>query len=113
MIRRQLPPQYLWAYWAVHAHNIRSRQDSSEVYQDLRSIVGHREHFVLSSNVDGLFVRNGFATARVFTPQGSYALYQCLTPCTRDVWDSRPIIDEALRTYDEQTGQIAAESVPQ
>lgn len=58
MIGRQLPPRYLWGYWAVHVQDVRFGDDSNSVYRDLRDIVGAREHFVLSSNVDVLFVRN-------------------------------------------------------
>ena len=43
-----------------------------------------------------------------FTLQGDYGLYQCLTPCTRQVWESEPIIRRALESYDETTGETSA-----
>ncbi|SFR26239.1 hypothetical protein SAMN04488564_109314 [Lentzea waywayandensis] len=55
--------------------------------------------------MDGLFARNGFAEDRVWTPQGDYGRYQCETPCTRETWPSRPIVEAALATYDVLTGE--------
>ena len=73
---------------------------------------GDREHFVFSSNVDALFTRNGFDSDRVYTPQGDYSLHQCRTPCTREVWDARPILEKALSTYDPEMGAVAEDAVP-
>ena len=38
-------------------------------YEILRRLVGERDHFVLTSNVDGCFERAGWDAARVYTPQ--------------------------------------------
>ncbi|GAA4486983.1 hypothetical protein [Microbacterium panaciterrae] len=107
-----LPPRHQWGFWAVHVNDIRLGDQPDSVYQDLRNLVGDRDHFVMSSNVDALFTRNGFDAARVYTPQGDYALYQCLTPCTRQVWDARGILRHALDDYDPRTGATSEKAVP-
>ncbi len=112
LIGYPLSPRMQWGFWAVHVHDIRLGAETNPVYQDLRHVVGDREHFVLSSNVDALFTRNGFDPSRVWTPQGDYALYQCLTPCTRQVWDARAILAKALQDYDPATGQTSEAAVP-
>lgn len=112
LIGYPLPPRHQWGFWAVHATDIRLGSGPSPVYQDLRALVGDREHFVMSSNVDALFTRNGFANDRVYTPQGDYALYQCLTPCTRAAWDARPILARALAEYNPDTGETSQAAVP-
>lgn len=112
LIGNPLPPRHQWGYWPAHVNDIRLGTDPNPVYQELRAIVGGREHFVMSSNVDALFTRNGFDSGRVYTPQGDYALYQCLTPCTRQVWDARPIIERALQDYDPETGQTSQAAIP-
>ena len=96
----------------MHVNDIRLGDQPSPVYQDLRRVVGDREYFVMSSNVDALFTRNGFDHDRVYTPQGDYALYQCLTPCTREVWDARGILQRALDDYDPATGATSEAAVP-
>lgn len=107
-----LPPRHQWGFWAVHVYDIRLGVDSSPVYEGLRDLVGFRDYYVMSSNVDALFTRNGFDADRVYTPQGDYALYQCLTPCTREVWDARPVLARALEEYDAATGATSEEAVP-
>jgi len=110
LIGLPLPPRLLWGYWSVHVDDIRFGEEPNPVYTRLRDLVGTRDHFVLTSNVDGLFARNGFAEDRVWTPQGDYGRYQCETPCTRETWPSRPIVEAALATYDVLTGE--SETVP-
>jgi NAD-dependent SIR2 family protein deacetylase len=106
LIGRPLPPPLMWGYWATHVADIRFSPGTHRVYQQLRALVGDRDHFVMTSNVDGLFERNGFDPDRIFTPQGDYAYYQCETPCTGRTWDSRPIIDAAAAAYDPSTGEV-------
>ncbi|HWS32509.1 MAG TPA: NAD-dependent protein deacetylase of SIR2 family [Actinoplanes sp.] len=106
LIGARLPGPLMWGYWATHVADIRFGPGPHPVYRRLRDLVGDRDHFVLSSNVDGLFARNGFDPERVFTPQGDYAFYQCETPCTREVWPSRPIVEAALSAYDAVSGEI-------
>ncbi|MDF3141363.1 MULTISPECIES: NAD-dependent protein deacetylase of SIR2 family [unclassified Streptomyces] len=101
-----LPPALLWGYWAVHVDDIRFSPDPNPLYQRLRSFVGNKDHWVMTSNVDALFARGGFAADRVFTPQGDYGRYQCVTPCTPTTWDSRPLVERLLAAYDPATGAV-------
>lgn len=107
LIGLDLPPELLWGYWATHVTDIRFSPGPHPVYERLRALVGDRDHFVLTSNVDALFARNGFDASRVFTPQGDYARYQCETPCTRETWDSEPALADALDAYDPLTGRTS------
>ncbi|MGW2237365.1 NAD-dependent protein deacetylase of SIR2 family [Streptomyces sp. NPDC001759] len=106
MVGVPLPPELWWGYWAVHIDDIRFSPDPNPVYQRLSSLVGDKDHWVMTSNVDGLFARNGFAPERVFTPQGDYGRYQCAAPCTPTTFDSRPLIARLLATYDPATGGV-------
>jgi len=47
-----------------------------------------REHFVVTSNVDGHFQKAGFADDRILEVHGSIHHLQCLTPCSEDIWPS-------------------------
>ncbi|SEQ18909.1 NAD-dependent protein deacetylase of SIR2 family [Lentzea albida] len=108
LIGLPLPPRLLWGYWSVHVDDIRFGARPNPVYEGLRDLVGDRDHFVVTSNVDGLFARNGFVEDRIWTPQGDYGRYQCETPCTRETWPSRPVVEAALATYDAATGEVTA-----
>ncbi|MBP2471980.1 NAD-dependent SIR2 family protein deacetylase [Crossiella equi] len=101
-----LPPAMMWAYWAVHIDDIRFSPGPNPLYRRLRALVGDTDHWVLTSNVDGLFARNGFDPARVHTPQGDYARYQCRRPCTTQTWPIRPVLDRLLAVLDRNQGMI-------
>lgn len=112
LIGQPLPDRLLWGFWAVHVTDIRLGSEPNALYQSLRSLVAERPYAVMTSNVDMLFARNGFTTNAFYTPQGDYALYQCLTPCTRKVWDARPVIEKVLADYDATTGMTSLDAVP-
>lgn len=69
-------------------------------YRDLLSLVGDKNYFVLTSNVDDQFYKAGFAPDRVFAPQNSIANLQCSVPCCRDIWSG----EEAYRRIAAHTG---------
>ncbi|GAA3430864.1 NAD-dependent protein deacetylase of SIR2 family [Kutzneria kofuensis] len=106
LIGLPLPQPLLWGYWSVHVNDIRFGAGGNPLYRRLRDIVGDRPHFVMTSNVDGLFERNGFAAERIWTPQGDYARYQCELPCTNETWPSRPVVEAALAGYDPDSGTV-------
>ncbi|WP_105968974.1 SIR2 family NAD-dependent protein deacylase [Streptomyces geranii] len=101
-----LPADMMWGYWAVHIDDIRYGTAPNPLYRRLRALVGDRDHWVMTSNVDALFARNGFAADRVFTPQGDYGRLQCTVPCTRETWPSRPFLDTVLAAYDRESGRV-------
>jgi NAD-dependent SIR2 family protein deacetylase len=101
-----LPPDLWWGYWAVHIDDIRHTPGPNPLYRRLRALVADKEHWVMTSNVDALFARNGFAPERVLTPQGDYGRYQCTVPCVRTTWDSRPLVERLLAAYNPATGAV-------
>ncbi|WP_060886983.1 hypothetical protein [Streptomyces caniscabiei] len=101
-----LPADMMWGYWAVHIDDIRFGSEPNPLYRRLRSLVGDRDHWVMTSNVDALFARNGFAPDRVFAPQGDYGRLQCTVPCVQETWAARPFLDRVLAAYDRETGRV-------
>jgi NAD-dependent SIR2 family protein deacetylase len=101
-----LPADMMWVYWAVHIDDIRFGTEPNPLYRELRSLVGDRDHWVMTSNVDALFARNGFDADRIFTPQGDYGRLQCTVPCSQETWDSHPFLDRILTAYDRDTGRV-------
>ncbi|MEU6224477.1 NAD-dependent protein deacetylase of SIR2 family [Streptomyces sp. NPDC047042] len=101
-----LPAVMMWGYWAVHIDDIRFSPEPNPLYRTLRELVGDRDHWVMTSNVDALFARNGFEADRVFTPQGDYGRFQCTVPCSRETWSSRPFLDTLLAAYDRDSGRV-------
>jgi NAD-dependent SIR2 family protein deacetylase len=95
-----------WGYWASHVQQIRFAPRHSTVYQQLFDLLREKDYFVLTSNVDAMFVRHGFDGARVCSIQGDYANIQCMTPCRQVVWHSRPDVERLVAATDPVTQQI-------
>lgn len=104
-------PDLQWGYFAVSANEMRFQAPPQQVYKQLLDLVGFKDYFVITSNVDALFVKNGFSEEQVFTPQGDFALLQCQTPCSNETWPIKPIIDRIIPTIDRSTQRITDPSV--
>ncbi len=102
-------PDLQWGYWAAHVDLVRFRWPKSRVYQDLNNLakrVGADNIFIMTSNVDAMFERNGFDSKQIYTPQGDYALLQCTTPCTRAIWPWKEKIDQIRAATDPETQRL-------
>ena len=102
-------PDLQWGYWAAHVDLVRFRWPQSELYKSLHRLAEHispENTFVMTSNVDAMFERNGFDRMRIYTPQGDYALLQCTTPCWRTVWPWKDQIDNIRAATDPATQRL-------
>ena len=106
-------PEQHWAYWATHVNDVRFGPREHPVYARLRDLVRGKDTFVLTSNVDAMFERNGFDLGRIFTPQGDYAAMQYREPYRRVVWPSRPAVDRVLAHVDRDAFEVTdAAAIP-
>ncbi len=106
-----LPPDLEWSYLARHINEARFQSPPQQVYERLFDLVKDKDYFVITSNVDMLFVKNGFDENKIFTPQGDYALMQCLGPCWTKTWEVKPIIDKIASIIDPKTKKLTDLSV--
>ncbi len=95
-----------WGFLADHVSEVRFNSRPQPNYTQLWSLVADKDYFVITSNVDGMFAKSGFAEERIYTPQGSYALYQCLEPCTNQTWPFEPVMEKILRHLDPATQAV-------
>lgn len=108
-------PELQWGYWAAHVDLVRHRWPRTAPYQALKRIADNfdpAQSYVFTSNVDAMFERNGFDTKRIHTPQGDYALLQCTTPCTNEVWEWKDQLDAIRSATDPETQRTTSELVP-
>ncbi len=98
-----LPPEVFWGYWLLHVNEVRFGDGRRPVYWHLFDLARAKDCFVLTSNVDALFVRNGFNPDQVCSIQGDFAFLQCLTPCSNQLWPSEPLLKQLLPEIDPQT----------
>jgi O-acetyl-ADP-ribose deacetylase (regulator of RNase III)/NAD-dependent SIR2 family protein deacetylase len=94
---QSVPRTAKWALYAKHMDNMRWKFTPNEGYTDLLKLIGRKDHFVLTSNVDGCFERSGFDPSRIYTPQGEWTYVQCKRPCHHDsVFFSWPYVNDIV-----------------
>lgn len=80
-----------WGYWSKHALMNRFFPPALPMYLDLLEMVKDKDYFVLTTNVDGQFVKAGFDEQRVFATQGDYGKIQCRRACHSKVYDAKDL----------------------
>ena len=104
-------PELKWGYLAANVYQVRFIFGQHPIYQKLLTLVEEKNYFVHTSNVDGMFGKNGFDKVRIFTPQGDYARMQCQTPCSNATWESKPILERILPEIDPETQEVVDHEV--
>jgi len=99
-------PAVKWGYLAAHVNYVYYEIQEDATYQRLYSLVRDKDYFVMTTNVDGLFVQNRFSKDRIYTPQGSFSRIQCMRACTDETWDAKPTIDGILPHIDPTTQEV-------
>ena len=99
-----------WAYWSRYIWVNRYQDPPRPVYRDLLELVGKKDYFVLTTNVDHCFQKAGFEKSQLFYTQGDYGLFQCSRPCHQKTYDN----EEAVRRMvaEQQDMRIPTELVP-
>lgn len=85
-------PEEYWGFWARHIWHIRYETDATNPYKDLFSLIGDKEYFVCTTNVDSQAEKAGFAANRILAPQGNYCYFQCSKPCSDEVYYNEEMI---------------------
>lgn len=85
-------PEEHWGYWSRYIYHNRYEEHDREPYETLLKLVGHRDYFVITTNVDHQFQLSGFDKKRLFYTQGDYGLWQCSKPCCDKTWDNEAAV---------------------
>lgn len=101
-----------WAYWANHINKIRYESPVLKPYLDLFQILKNKNHFIITTNVDGQFIKAGFDKEKIFAPQGDYGLFQCDKPCSNELYNNKEFIDKILSNMDYDKFEIREEDIP-
>lgn len=99
-----------WAYWSRHIWYNRYVDAPKDTYEKLLRLLGGKEYFVLTTNVDHRFQLAGFPKERLFYTQGDYGLWQCSVPCHAGTYDN---YETVRRMMDEQRDmRVPSELMP-
>lgn len=101
-----------WGYWANHINKIRYEAPILKPYLQLYELLKNKNYFIITTNVDGQFIKAGFDQAKIFAPQGDYALFQCEHTCSDEVYPNKVYIDKMISGMDMDTFAICEEDIP-
>ncbi|KAH6889451.1 hypothetical protein B0T10DRAFT_538452 [Thelonectria olida] len=97
-----------WGYYFTHLNMVKT-WPASPIYKRLLTFLekfGPDAH-VRTSNADGFFLANGWPADQLSTPQGSYAVLQCMKNCRPDaVVESWPLVKDAISSVDPSTQRL-------
>lgn len=99
-----------WAFWSRNIYVNRYTDAPEPVYDNLLEIVGNKDYFVITTNVDHCFQKAGFDKYRLFYTQGDYGLFQCSVPCHNKTYDNEKAVK--LMLEQQKDGRIPSELVP-
>ncbi len=86
-----------WAYWSRYIYINRYMNPPKPVYRSLFELVQDKDYFVLTTNVDHCFQKNGFDKHRLFYTQGDYGLFQCSQPCHCSTYENEEQIRKMVK----------------
>lgn len=98
-----------WSYWAKHINCIYN-SDVKSGYKNLYNLVKDKNYFVITTNVDGQFLKAGFAKDKVFEVQGSLSKIQCSVGCHNKLYDDLDMVDKMLKA--DKDCKIPSDLVP-
>lgn len=99
-----------WAWWSRHIYVNRYTAGVGKPYTDLLSLVGNKDYFVITTNVDHQFQLAGFDKHRLFYTQGDYGLWQCSKPCHNKTYDNEAQV--RLMVAQQRNMKIPTELIP-
>lgn len=98
-----------WSYWAKHINHIYNANVKTG-YKNLYNLVKNKNYFVITTNVDGQFLKAGFSQDKVFEIQGSLAKIQCSVGCHNKLYDDLEMVDKMLKA--DKDCKIPSDLVP-
>lgn len=78
-------PRLAWGFYASQIA-LYDRAMPHSGYYKLLDILKQKDYFVVTTNVDNLFLKAGFDPYKVHCVHGSVYDLQCSKPCSQDVW---------------------------
>ena len=100
-----------WGFWSRSIMiNRYTGIPKPKVFSDLLGLVGGKEYFVITTNVDHCFQQAGFDKERLFYTQGDYGLFQCSKPCRQETYDNFSAVMRMAAGI--KDGKIRTEDIP-
>jgi len=86
-----------WAWWSRAIWEYRYEDRTNELYEKLLKILDGKNYFIMTTNVDHEFVKNGFDKERLFYMDGDYGTFRCSEPCKEITYDNLDMVIEMMK----------------
>ncbi len=96
-------PEEQWGWWCRHIYYNRFAPPALETHLLVLDLVGDKDYFVLTTNVDHQFQKAGFAPDRLFYTQGDYGRFQCATPCRQETFANQHTVEAMIEAQQGRT----------
>lgn len=99
-----------WAFWSRLIHHYCGEYKESQVMKDLKTIVGNKNYFVITSNGECHFEMCGFAPENIYEVEGSWLSMQCSHACHDTLYPSLDMAEKMAAA--EKNGKVPSDMVP-
>ncbi len=80
-------PHFAWGFFAQQYKLYKNAVPHKGYIKLLNLLHSKKDYFVVTTNVDGLFIKSGFSKDHLHEAHGSIHKLQCSKPCHRKAWE--------------------------
>lgn len=99
-----------WAFWSRLIHHYCGEYKESQVMKDLKSIIGNKDYFIVTSNGECHFEMSGFDPERIYEVEGNWLTMQCSRACHNTLYPSLEVAEKMAAA--EKDGKVPSDMIP-
>ncbi len=99
-----------WGFWSRLAHHYCSGYTATPVMQALKTIIGDKDYFIVTSNGECHFEMSDLAPEKIYEVEGNWLTMQCVRPCHNEIYPCFEQMEQMAAA--EANGRIPSELVP-
>lgn len=100
-----------WSFWAPFIKEVRYETHLLPAYKALFDLVKEKEHFLVTTAIDGQWQKAGFDEKSVLAYDGDLGYNQCYKPCTYDIYYNEKEIYK-MSSHMTTSGEIRPDKMP-
>lgn len=99
-----------WAFWGRLIHHYCGEYQMTPVMRNLKSIVGDKDYFVVTSNGECHFEMSGFSPEKIYEIEGNWLTMQCSYACHPKLYPTLELAEKIAKA--EKDGRAPAALIP-
>lgn len=99
-----------WAFFSRAVNYFSGSYQGSDVMDDLRTIIGEKDYFILTSNAEGHFELAGFDENKIYEVEGNWLSFRCSRHCEETLYPALESMKKLAK--EEKDGMIPAQRIP-